>query len=118
MDLSTVSLLLTILTGTVLPGLSSLIYQQHWNPVLQGGITVVLSALVGLIGEFFTDPDHYSLTNAGLKASLAYIVAAVARSQFWRPKDPEDPNSLDAKLLRFPRKRVPTEGVPPHEQAA
>lgn len=108
--MDTAQIAFLILTGIVLPGVASLLSRQHFPSMVTAGITVVLAAVTGFATDL-ADSGNFHWSTAVVKSGLAYVAAAVARSQFWRG------TTGDAKLLAFPRK-LPPNNVQPGEEPA
>lgn len=93
------ALIISFVTSTLIPAVSSLISRQHWPSEVTALITVVLAAVSGFLAQTAQAGDFH-LNLALLYALGSYVIAAVARSQFWRG------TKTDAKLLAVGSKRA------------
>lgn len=105
MNVNTAAYLSLLLTGVIAwlsPALASFLSREHLPSEVTAGITIAITAAGAFLTQFIQD-GHYSFTVATLKAFVAYIIAAEARTQFWAK------TGTDARLLAFPRK-LPNRG--------
>lgn len=93
------ALLISLLTSTLIPAVSSLVSRQHWPTEITALITVILAAVSGFAAQAASAGDFH-LNTALLYSLLTYVIAAVARSQFWRG------TTTDAKLLAVGSKKA------------
>lgn len=85
--------ILALLAGVVLPGVSSLLANLVIPVEARALLTMLLSAVSGFVAEWAHDPHGYDWRRGAVTALGTYILAAAARSQFWRK------SALDSKLL-------------------
>ncbi|WP_375483374.1 hypothetical protein [uncultured Jatrophihabitans sp.] len=100
-DLNWVALL-PVLLGVIYPAIASFISREHLPSEVTAGIIALLSAVAGFVSQAAAS-GSFSFSRATATALLTYVIASVARSQFWKN------THTDAQLLAFPRK-LPKKG--------
>ena len=85
-NLSPLALGLFIVVSVVLPLVSSLLVKVEWvtkHPEIGGIVTLLLSAVTGLLTEALKAGDGFAWKPAIYAAAVAFVFAAIGRARLW-----------------------------------
>ena len=87
--------MLALITGTIIPLVSSLLSKTHWSSGVTGVITMALAAISGFFTEWAqsSNASHYDWKHAVLIAIGTLLMAFLGRNVAWKG------SKTDAKLL-------------------
>jgi hypothetical protein len=85
-NLSPLALALFIIVSIVLPLVSSLLVKNEWvttHPEIGGILTLLLSAVTGVLTEALKAGNGFAWKPAVLAAVVAFVLAAIGRARLW-----------------------------------